>query len=136
MIKVMDLALSDHTVQILKIPVKRTYTLNHWRKKKRDISMHNLQILKKHLQCLSFNDAYKEAGPNLGYNEFIERFRLHYNLCFPFKVTINLNNKSRWISKGIKLCSKRQRQLLWGYQSLSSEHNKQVFKLYSRKKNV
>lgn len=131
---VMDLALSDHTAQILEVKVRRSYTIGCWRITKRDISNDNLAKFKSYLQCLSFSDIYNTDDANLAYDYFLEYFLLLYDLCFPYKlVTIKLNKKIKWVSRGIRLCSKKQRNLLWKYRNYPTLENKTNFKKYSHK---
>lgn len=59
---------------------------------------------------------YASHNPNTAYDIFIEYFKLFYDLCFPLRlVTIKAHKKSDWVSRGIKICSKKKRQLLWAY---------------------
>lgn len=92
--RIVDLALSDHTAQILKIPVRKTSKLNYWRTEKRDCCPENLTKIKNYLNSLAFADIYNTNSPNEAFNNFIELFRLLYTLCFPFKIiTIKTNKK-------------------------------------------
>lgn len=43
---VLELALSDHTAQILSCPVRKTYSITHWYKFKRDYSNENIEKFK------------------------------------------------------------------------------------------
>lgn len=127
---VIDFALSDHTSQVLRLPVKRTSILTYWRIKRRDYSTENLIKFKKYLQILKFSDMYDSNDPNTAYKIFMTDFKLFYDLCFPYRfITIKTRNKNKWISKGIKECSKKKRHMLWQYRS--NKITKETFKTYS-----
>lgn len=130
---VTDLVLSDHTAQLLKIPVNKICTLKFWKTRKQDLSPNNLSKFKNYLKCLSFSQVYEAKNANESYECFKDDFLLLYNLCFPVKtVTIHTNKKTKWLSRGIKLCSKKQRQLLWAYRLNPDMKNKVIFKKYSQ----
>lgn len=132
--EVVDFAMSDHSSIILKIQVSKTCKLNYWRTQKRDYSRENLVKFKNYLASLSFSDVYSENNPNEAYDNFVDVFLLLYNQCFPMKwVKIRSEGKIKWISKGIRLCSKKQRKLLWKYRMNSSYENKTTFKTYSQR---
>ncbi|KAF9798488.1 hypothetical protein SFRURICE_012516, partial [Spodoptera frugiperda] len=126
--KVIEFALSDHTAQLLKCPVKPTFILKSWYVQKRDYSSDNIKKFKECLVSLKFNDVYSHSDPNLAFNEFHELFTLFYNLCFPI-VNIKITNRERpqWVTKGLKICCKRKRQLLWQYRKKPTEENKNKF---------
>lgn len=76
----------------------------------RDYSKENISKFYEYLGKLTFSDIYKPCDPDIAYTLFINEFKLLYDLCFPFRVVIiNVNKKPGWISKGIKICSKRKR---------------------------
>lgn len=132
--EVVDFGLSDHTAQILKIPVNKTCTLNSWRVQKRDLSGENLILFKKHLQCLSFSEVFETDNPNEAYNNFIDLFGLLYDLCFPIQLkNVKPNKKVKWLSRGIRLCCRKQRNMLWQYRKNASSENKSKFQNYARK---
>lgn len=131
--EVIDLVLSDHTSQILKVPIEKTCKLQYWKQKKQDLSMDNLIIFKTHLSCLSFKRVFDAKDANKAYESFLDDFSLLYKLCFPEKlITIKTNKETKWISRGIKICSKKQRQLLWAYRLNSDSTNKKVLKNYTK----
>lgn len=131
--QVIEFALSDHTSQLLELPVKKVCILNYWRKRKRDYSEDNMLKFKKCLQCLTFSDIYTNNDPNKAYDNFITNFKLFYDLCFPFRyVTINIRTTNKWISKGIKESCKKKRIMLWKYRNRPNYTNKQSYKTYSR----
>lgn len=84
-----------------------------------------------HLQSLSFSEVYICNDPNKAYDCFFELFSLIYDLCFPYiSKTIKTGKKPKWISRGIKTCSKKQRALLWNYRSKPTPENHEAFKTY------
>lgn len=131
---VKELALSDHKAQILTCPVKITPKFNHWFAIRRDYSSDNIIKFVNCISVLSFSDSFQTDDANRAFDCFLEEFQLYYNLCFPkIRVKFNVNVKPKWISKGIRLCSKRKRQLLWEYRCQPNEESRQKFKTFSRR---
>ncbi|KAF9790104.1 hypothetical protein SFRURICE_002469, partial [Spodoptera frugiperda] len=91
-----------HTSQLLKVPINKTCTLKFWKTKKQDLSTTNLIKFKEYLKCLTFSKVYEAIKT----------------------VTIHTNKKTKWLSRGIKLCSKKQRQLLWVYRLNPNKQNR------------
>lgn len=132
--EIMDLALSDHTAQLLKIPVKKTCIINSWRIRKRKFTKENMLKFKNYLKCLTFADVFETENANEAYDYFIDIFCLLYNLCFPLKwVIVKPDKKIKWISRGIRICSRKQRNLLWKYRRSPTQTNKFIFKTYSHR---
>lgn len=132
--KVVELALSDHTAQILKCPVQKSCNIKFWFIYKRDYSIVNRKKFVNYLEQSSFQDVYDEKDPNTAFDMFYDWFRLLYDLCFPRKkIKIFSDIKPKWISKGIKICSKRKRELLWKYRTSPSEENKLNLDNYSKR---
>jgi hypothetical protein len=131
---VVELALSDHTAQILQCSVSRTWLINSWRTSKRDYCKLNMTKFKKALQALSFSDVYISDNVNTAYSNFIETISLFHELCFPYKMVIIKNRKKlKWVSRGIRACSKKKRELLWKYRSAPTKMNKQILKSYCQR---
>lgn len=131
--EVAELALSDHTAQILKCPVQKTCCLKYWYTKRRDYSVENILKFKNHLKSLTFSEVYSTDDPNVAYNNFIETFKLLYELCFPMTyLKINTIRKTKWLSKGIKICSKKKRKLLWQYRLNRNKSDKTRLAIYSK----
>lgn len=136
--EVIELALSDHTAQILKCPVKKTSVLAHWYIKRRDFSRENMTKFMDCLKSLNFNEVYMANSPNEAFDHFANLFELFYNLCFPFRI-IKMNSiaKPKWITSGIRKCCKRKRDLLWKCRTYPNSNNKIYFKQYSKRlKNI
>ncbi|XP_063359867.1 uncharacterized protein LOC134649082 [Cydia amplana] len=131
---VIDLAISDHTAQVLKCPVKPTCTLSHWFVLKRDFSYCNIQKFTNCITELSFNDVYKSNDPNEAFNCFSNQFELFYNLCFPFiRLKVSALNRPKWVTKGIRKCCKRKRAMLWKWRLAPTHSNKSDLKMYSQR---
>lgn len=131
--QIIDLILSDHTSQILSVPINKSCKLKYWKTQKQDITAENLKKFKKYLSCLSFMQVYNANDANEAYDLFAEDFLMLYNLCFPTKtVTIKTNTRTKWISRGIKICSRKQRKLLWSYRFKPDCKNKLDFKNYTK----
>lgn len=132
--KVVELAISDHTAQILKCPVKQYCNLSHWFIENRDYSDQNIQKFARYLSQLSFSHVYSCQDANEAFDNFHSTFKLFYDLCFPvIKVRVTSSKKPKWISNGIKICSKRKRELLWKYRLSPNQENKITFQNYSKR---
>lgn len=133
---IIDLNMSDHTAQILKIPVKRTCTINSWNITARDYSYDNLMKFRLCLYPLSFCEVYQADDPNVAYDSFIQTFRLFYDLCFPLiNKIIKLKRNPNWLTPGLKRCSKNKRQLLWQLRAKPNSNNLTKLKNYSQRLN-
>lgn len=131
-----EFALSDHTAQILSCPVKESCSLSHWYTKRRDYSTENIDKFRECLKSLSFNEIYDTDDPNTAFDIFYDLFLLFYNLCFPTNVIRRtVRKKPKWITNGIKKCSKRKRDLLWCCRKNPDLCNKNAFKTYSARLN-
>lgn len=132
--EVLELAVSDHTAQFLRCPVKQTCLLDYWYCTKRDYSKENIEKFANYLKQLSFSDVYEETDPEKAFKLFYDWFKLLYDLCFPnIKIKISTKVKPNWISRGIRLCSKKKRDLLWKYRLSPTKHNKTNFKTLSNR---
>lgn len=130
---VLELALSDHTAQLLNCPISTTSTRNHWRTIRRDYSKENIDKFKTYLNGLSFAEVYEAKDPNIAYNAFIEMFSFLYTQCFPETlICVKVKRRPSWVSHGIKICSKKKRHLLWQYRQKPTNINKNKFKSYSK----
>lgn len=94
---VIEFALSDHTEQLLK--------------SKRE----NIEKFKTYVSSLTFSDIYGTDDPNIAYNCFLETFQLFYELCYLDKIIPIHITKKPWVTRGIKICNKNKRKLLWQY---------------------
>lgn len=132
--EVLDYGLSDHTAQLFKLPIKKTCYIKSWYIERRDYCKGNLDKFKKYLSDLPFSEIYDTDDPNTAFDSFFELFSCIYNSCFPTKL-IKLSSKRRpkWISSGIKLCSKKQRIMLWELRKSPNKTNQLNFKIYSKR---
>lgn len=132
--EIVEFALSDHTGQILKCPVKYNNVLQNWSILRHDYSAEYLKKFKDHIASLNFSEVYNNKDADAAFSEFHSTFKLLYDLCFPIiKVKISRNRRPQWISKGIKLCTKRKRELLWQSRRAPNQQNKQTFINYSKR---
>lgn len=131
---ILELALSDHTAQLLRCNVKKICLIKQWRIKRRDYNSENMKKFNNCIKNLAFSDMYATEDPNLAFNNFHELFLLFYNLCFPFKlITIKAHKKQKWVSRGVKACSIKKRRLLWQYlKNPKNEDKKYELKQYSK----
>ena len=131
--EVIEFALSDHTTQLLKCPIKTVCPFRRWRKKTREYAEANIKKFKSCLSSISFSEVYQSSDPNAAYDTFLDIFLLFYEQCFPNKyISVSINKKARWISKGIKTCSRKKRQLLWQYRIKPNQQNKTQLSNYSK----
>lgn len=132
--EVTELSVSDHSAQLVKCPVKATCTLKHWYIKKRDYSKDNMNKFMECIKNVNWLQLDGVSDPKTAFSVFYELFRLFYGLCFPvFKAKISLTKKSKWISRGIKLCSRKKRQLFWKHRLSQYEKHLEEFKTYTKR---
>lgn len=131
--EVIEFALSDHTAQLLKCPIRLNCILKYWYKSQRDFSQENITKFRTCLENLSFSEIYDNDDPNDTFNLFFEQFKLFYDLCFPRRrIKIPTSQKPKWISRGIKLCSLKKRQLLWTSRLKPTQINKSKYSNYTK----
>lgn len=134
--EVIDLALSDHTSQLIKCPISNINLLKSWRVMRRDYSADNIEKFTNILGCISFSEVYSEKDPTVAFDGFIEVFKLFYDLCFPQKfVTMKASKPVRWVSRGIRICCKKKRKLLWVLRRKPSKLNVNKYKEYAKRLN-
>lgn len=132
--QIIELGLSDHTAQILTCPIKRTCKFKYWYIFRRDCCKENMKKFQDNLQQLTFYDVYNNENPDAAFNTFYHWFKLLYDLCFPQKkIKIKSEVKPKWITRGIKTCSKRNRELLWLYRISPNNTNRISFKAYNKR---
>lgn len=86
------------------------------------------------IQNLNFAECYNTEDPEEAYNRFHDLFKLFYDLSFPvIKVKIPISKRPKWLSKGIRLCSKRKRLMLWKSRFTSDPKVKALFKNYTKR---
>ncbi|XP_026746050.1 uncharacterized protein LOC113507390 [Trichoplusia ni] len=130
--EIVEFAVSDHTAQLLKCPVKRTCLSSYWFCIRRDYSKENVIKFVNCLKNMCFSEVYEENDPIVAFNKFYDDFKLFYDLCFPdIKLKISTKKRPKWMSRGIQVCSKRKRELLWKYRLIPTKHNKDNFKMFS-----
>lgn len=123
--KTLELGLSDHTAQLIKVPVKKIPTLKFWRSTKRVYSIDNIEKFKRCIKSLSFSRIYHTDDPNIAYQYFIDDYKLFYDLCFPqTHFIIKVNQTPRWVSRGVQVCSRKKRDLLWKFRLKPTKENK------------
>ena len=77
------------------------------------------------LSLTDWNDVSGKTITNESYDQFIKKFSLIYDDCFPIKV-IEIKTKnllSPWITKGIKKSSKRKQKLYENFLKKKSPNN-------------
>lgn len=131
---VIEMALSDHSGQLIKCPVDKTCQIKNWYVVRRNLSREHRALFIKYIKQLTFNEIYTNNDPDDAFNNFDELFKLIYNLCFPLvKVKMFTNRKQKWLSRGIKLCSRRKRELLLNYRRKPTIENKVSYNIYSKR---
>ncbi|XP_052751392.1 uncharacterized protein LOC128200806 [Galleria mellonella] len=136
--RILELALSDHTAQLLMCPVSEKFGNPYWFIMKRDYSKENIEKFKHCLMAIHFKDVYNTNNPNTAFNSFFDEFKLFYDMCFPLmRIRMRSYQRPKWITKGIIKCSRQKRKLLWKYRKDPNLLNKKCFKTYSsRLKNI
>ena len=92
----------------------------------------SLENFKSILSSTDWNDVFGKTSTNESYNQFIKKFRLIYDDCFPIKV-IEIKTKiplSPWTTKGIKKSSKRKQKLSENILKKQSPKNEKEYKNY------
>ena len=81
-----------------------------------------------------WNDVLGKTITNESYDQFIEKFSLIYDNCFPIKVIERKtkNIRSPWITKGIKKSSKRKQKLYEKCLKKKSPNNEKECKDYKQ----
>lgn len=134
--EVIEFGISDHTAQLVRCPVKKYCTLTTWYTQKRDYSEDNLIKFVDCLRNLTFYDIYTSDTANDAFNKFYDIFLTFYDLCFPtIRIKHTTKKRLNWLSKGIKLCAKRKRKLLWKYRFTKTKSDRNKFKQYSNRLN-
>lgn len=77
---VIELALSDHSAELLKCPVRKTCMMNFWYQERRDYSAGNRHKFINCIRSLSFSEVFELDDPNKAFNAFYDMFKLFYNL--------------------------------------------------------
>ncbi|KAL0828886.1 hypothetical protein ABMA28_003792 [Loxostege sticticalis] len=132
-----SLGLSDHSGQTAIFKVKLKKTTLQWVETRRDFNKDNINKFYDCISSLSFSDILTENNTDDAFDRFHSLFSLFYNLCFPkIEVKINKkNNKTRWITKGIKKCCKIKRRLFKLYEMATKNDKplrRQVYKMYTK----
>lgn len=131
--EVLEFGLSDHTAQVISFAAKHVPRIKFWRKYVRDFCQENIEKFKVCLESYSFPEIYNTTDASSAYSNFLNVFKLFYDMCFPLKqIKIFINKKAKWITRGLKICSKRKRHLLWISRSKPSNVNKNKYRSYSK----
>ena len=96
-----------------------------------EVSVENFKNI---LSSTDWNDVLGKTITNESYDQFIKRFSLIYDDCFPIKV-IEIKTKnllSPWITKGIKKSSKRKQKLYEKFLKKKSPKNEKEYKDYKQ----
>lgn len=132
--RILDLGLSDHTAQSFHIPVKKRVPppVKWWYVTKRDYNQVNQLKFVKCLSSLSFHDVLTDSDAKQAFRKFYELYLLFYNLCFPVIRVKVINNsfKSRHLTKGLRNCCRKKRQLY--LLCRKSKQHKLRYKTYTR----
>lgn len=132
---VIPLGLSDHDMaQVLNLPVtKKDALFRHVFVFRRHYSKENIGKFQKYLSALSWSQVYENKELGKAFKEFYELFRLLYVLCFPLrKVKINVLNKHKWITKGLKNSCNTKRLYRYKYYQSKSVNDKIRYLKYSK----
>jgi len=104
---VKDLGYSDQKAQILQLNVKTT-ARKCKKIKSRQYSGKGLEEFKCLLNMESWQEVFQTSEVNSALQVFMDIFGYYFNIAFPYKlVNLNKTYNSKWITKGIKISSKR-----------------------------
>ena len=101
---------------------------------KRHINDINLIKFKDALLTVNWVNVFKNADPNIAYDEFLKIFLSHYNSIFPMK-KIQIKSKnlaSPWITSGIVKSSKRKQKLYEKFLKHKTPISEEIYKNYKR----
>ena len=92
----------------------------------------SVEDFKNIFSSMDWNDVLGKTITNESYNQFIKKYNLIYDDCFPIKV-IEIKTKnllSPWITKGIKESSKKKQTLHEKFLKKKSPNNEKEYKDY------
>ena len=100
----------------------------------RTINEESVENYKNIISLTDWNDVLGKTITNESYDQFVKKFSLIYDACFPIKV-VEIKTKnllSPWITKGIKNSSKRKQKLYEKYLKKKSPNNEKEYKDYKQ----
>lgn len=89
--ELLELALSDHTAQLLICPVKAKCTYKYWFIKRRDYSQENIEKFKECISSLSFHDVLQMMTPMMHLTismTFLNYFIIYVSHSLILKLTL------------------------------------------------
>lgn len=109
--EILNLGISDHTGQLIKIPCSMSFSQQFWYVYKKTVTT-NIEIFIRYISQISFSSVYDHSDVNMAYAAFIELFKLLYDLCIPYKkIKITHKRQPNWKTKGIIISSINKRKL-------------------------
>lgn len=130
--EVLNLGISDHTAQIIRVYSSLSFQEKYWFTHKRKVDLH-LDIFLKYLSQANFSNIYTYDNANRAYAEFMDLYCFIFNLCIPIeRVKVSYKKKANWKTKGIKIASKNKRKMYLKYQLIKNNKNYVSYKKYSK----
>lgn len=129
-----DFYLSDHnTAQIVTIKDEKKNHLDYYFMVINDLKKDNISKFIECISSLSFSEVYDLENTNESFDKLHELLDLFFKLCFPcIKIKKKyINNKHKWITKGIKNSCSTKRSLRYNYCINRNNENKMKYKTYS-----
>ena len=110
-VSVIDMGFSDHFARVLDL--FSCYSVTQVTGiKKRVFSSNNIKNFRFLLNAENWEKVSLENYVNSKFNTFLHTFLQYFNVAFPIKICKTENGKGKaWITKGIRICSKKNRQL-------------------------
>lgn len=133
--KVIDLGISDHTLQYADLPIKIHETPSLFYKFVRDLREENLQCLKEDLMTTSWERVCVGSNTNESFDRFHDILVSSFNKHVPLKrIRGDRSNRfSRgWITKGIKKSCTTKRELFVTARETNDELVLDYYKAYCR----
>ena len=104
---VVDFGYSDYKAQIMKLNVK-TIVRKCKKIKSRQYSEKSIEEFKCLLNKESWQEVFRTSEVNSTLQICMDIFGYYFDIAFPYKLTnLNKTYNSKWITKGIKISSKR-----------------------------
>lgn len=123
--------ISDHSAQLLSLEIVSHVTKNNTTKRIFCNSGYDSLFL--YLSRENWLDLYSANNVNDAFKIFSDTLNYYIELCFPVKrTTVHVKHSKSWITKGLKISSKKLKQLYHRSLHTSNENDKVFYMQYRR----